>query len=355
MSLRRRVLIGGLLVVLAVLVADLVVALTVRSYLLDQLDTQLERRAVAVNRVGFPPFGPPPFLDGPDASKGEAEQRPLSDFYVELRDAEGTVVRRFQPGLDAAVAGPRLETAATLARASAPGEPLSPFTVSAAVGTNSWRAAATRHDDGSISVTALSMAASQATTRRVVVVEVCATLAVIAAVTAVALWILRQGVRPLAAMTATAGAIAAGDLTRRVAHDDPRTEAGELGIALNQMLTQIEDAFSERESSEGRLRQFVADASHELRTPLTSIQGYTDLYDTGALASEERLADAMRRMQGEATRMGIMVDDLLLLAGLDQGRPLELAPVRLDLLAADATADARAVEPDRPITLAAEV
>jgi two-component system OmpR family sensor kinase len=150
-------------------------------------------------------------------------------------------------------------------------------------------------------------------------------------------------------MTATAGAIAAGDLSQRVAESTPGTEAGDLGVALNQMLGRIEEAFDQRAASEGRLRQFVADASHELRTPVATIRGYAELYRTGALDERGPLDDAMRRTEEEALRMGTLVDDLLHLARLDQGRPIERSPVELGQLVEDAARDARAVEPDREI------
>ena len=122
---------------------------------------------------------------------------------------------------------------------------------------------------------------------------------------------------------------------------------------MNTMLGEIEEAFRQRQVSEDRVRQFAADASHELRTPLTSIQGYAELWQRGGLRSEPELAEAMRRTEAEARRMARLVDDLLLLARLDQHRPLECSPVRLDHLAEDAVADARAVEPERPLTVSA--
>ena len=139
--------------------------------------------------------------------------------------------------------------------------------------------------------------------------------------------------------------------TTRIPEGVSGTEAGELGTALNQMLDRIEDAFDERTRSEERLRRFVGDASHELRTPVTTIRGYAELYRTGALDDDDELREAMRRTEQEAIRMGTLVDDLLLLARLDEGRPLEHEPVELDVLAEDAVRDARAVDPDRPITV----
>jgi two-component system OmpR family sensor kinase len=140
-------------------------------------------------------------------------------------------------------------------------------------------------------------------------------------------------------------------MSRRVERIDERTEIGALGQALNKMLTRIESAFAERKASEDRLRRFVADASHELRTPLTSIRGYAELFRRGAADRPEDLATAMRRIEQESARMGVLVEDLLLLARLDQGRPLDRSPVDLSRLAADAVADARAVSPDSEIVL----
>ena len=149
----------------------------------------------------------------------------------------------------------------------------------------------------------------------------------------------------------TADEIAAGDLSRRLQPAPSGTEAGHLTEAFNGMVHQIESAFAERQESEDRLRRFVADASHELRTPLTSIRGYTDLMQAGALDEPEARADALRRIQAESGRMAELVDDLLVLARLDQGRPLERLPVDLVAVATDAAKDARAVDPDRPVAL----
>jgi len=167
-------------------------------------------------------------------------------------------------------------------------------------------------------------------------------------VAGLAFWLVRVGLRPLEGMGETAGSIAAGDLSRRVEPADARTEIGRLGLALNAMLAQIEAAFDERRASESRLRRFVADASHELRTPLTSIRGYAELFRRGAGSRPEDLAKTMRAIEAEASRMGILVDDLLLLARLDQGRPLEREPVNLSRVASEAVESARAIEPDRP-------
>ena len=188
------------------------------------------------------------------------------------------------------------------------------------------------------------------TLRRLVAIELVASGAVLAGVAALALVVVRTGLRPLEDIGETAGAIAAGDLSRRVERAEPRTEVGRLGLSLNAMLAQIQSAFEARTASEDKLRRFVADASHELRTPLTSIRGYAEMFRRGASERPEDLATAMRRIEEESARMGVLVDDLLLLARLDQGRPLEREPVDLAKVAADAVQDAKAVEPERAIT-----
>ncbi|HET6750326.1 MAG TPA: HAMP domain-containing sensor histidine kinase [Actinomycetes bacterium] len=186
---------------------------------------------------------------------------------------------------------------------------------------------------------------------RLLLVEALVGAVVLAALALLALRLVRVGLRPLDGIAATAGAIAAGDLSRRVRPAEPTTEVGRLGLALNAMLGQIEAAFAERRASEARLRRFVADASHELRTPLTSIRGYAELFRRGAASRPEDLATTMRRIEEEAERMGVLVDELLLLARLDQGRPLEREPVDLAEVAAEAVEQARVIDPGRPLEL----
>jgi two-component system, OmpR family, sensor kinase len=161
----------------------------------------------------------------------------------------------------------------------------------------------------------------------------------------------RVGLAPLRRIQRTAEAIAAGDLSRRVEEPDAHTEVGQLAGAFDVMVARLEAALAERAASEDRLRRFVSDASHELRTPLTSIRGYAELFRRGAANDPEGLALAMRRIEEEALRMGGLVDDLLLLARLDEGRPLERTPVDLAALAADAVADFGVAAPEHPVTL----
>jgi two-component system OmpR family sensor kinase len=170
--------------------------------------------------------------------------------------------------------------------------------------------------------------------------------------------LVRGSLRPLEEVEGTAEAIAAGDLSRRVPVRRPGSEVGRLANAFNVMVGRIEHAFRASERSEAsargseeRMRQFVADASHELRTPLTSIRGYAELYRQGAVASPEEVAGVLRRIEDEAARMGLLVDDLLLLARLDHQRPMERSSVDLGVLAVDAVHDAHAVAPDRVVGL----
>jgi two-component system OmpR family sensor kinase len=176
-------------------------------------------------------------------------------------------------------------------------------------------------------------------------------LVVLLLVGGLGLLVVRAGLRPLQHVETTAEAIAAGDLTRRVPPGPPGTEVGRLSESLNGMLHQIEGAFRGREASEARLRRFVADASHELRTPLTTIRGYAELFRQGAVSDPEEQARALGRIETEAARMGLLVDDLLLLARLDQQRPLQRETVDVAALAAEAVDDARAADPERTYVL----
>ena len=203
-------------------------------------------------------------------------------------------------------------------------------------------------------VTSISLNPTNDTLASLRKVELIASLAVLLAMGAsLVLVVVRRGLRPLRLMAGTADAIASGDLTRRVPEGRPGTEVGRLGSALNEMLAQIEGAFAEKSASEERLRQFVADASHELRTPLTSIRGYAELLGRGGFSDEVGRRKALKRIEEEATRMGGLVEDLLLLAELDRGRPLRAEAVDLHRICADVVGDSNAVPHGHHLTLAA--
>ena len=217
-----------------------------------------------------------------------------------------------------------------------------------AAGGLAYRALIELRPDGTVVLTAAPLSEVEDAVAHVVRAVALAALATLGVAALVSWWLIRAGLRPVDRMIDTAAAIAAGDFSRRVPGADPRTELGQLGAALNEMLAQIERSTAARAASEERMRRFVADAAHELRTPLTSLKGHAELYRQGALPTPEAVARAMGRIEASAGRMGRLVEDLLLLARLDQQRTLEREPVDLVALAREAAADFAAVAPDRP-------
>jgi two-component system OmpR family sensor kinase len=209
-------------------------------------------------------------------------------------------------------------------------------------------------DDSGITVVAIPLRDVDQTLHRLLTVEAAVIGGVLLALGLLAWLVVRLGLRPLDRIAQTAGAIAAGQLSRRVSPATPRTEVGRLGLALNTMLERLQQAFVAREASEERLRQFLADASHELRTPLASIRGYAELFRMGAAADPDDIRKAMNRIEDEAARMGVLVEDLLTLARLDAVREPVREPVELSRLAGDAVEAARVRAPSRQFTLHAE-
>jgi signal transduction histidine kinase len=225
-------------------------------------------------------------------------------------------------------------------------------------GRTDWRMASAELPDGYTVVVGADLRPDEAAIGRLVRIELIVGLVVLSMLGAAGYLLVRNSLRPLAEVERTAQAIAAGDLSQRVRTGDDRTEVGRLSTALNGMLARIEHAFraqqeseAQARASEDQMRRFVADASHELRTPLTSIRGFAELYRQGAVRSEDDVARLMGRIEAEGARMGLLVEDLLLLARLDQERPLTFAPVDLGAIAGDAVHDARAVQPERPVVL----
>ncbi len=340
MSLRTRILIGLLgLVSIGLVASDLITYRFLQSFLMDRLDEQVQAAVdpvasrLSVGERRSPPLNRTPIPGGTygavvDNDGNVAVSRP---FGYEGEDVESFP----QPKLTVGDLGRREPFTTTAIERGAPGFRVLVIPLSA--------------DDNL--VVAVPMNDVVQTLRRLVLIGLATTAAVLAGVGGLAVVVVRAGLRPLEDIGRTAGAIAEGDLSRRVERAEPGTEVGRLGLSLNAMLSQIQSAFEARQASEDRLRRFVADASHELRTPLTSIRGYAEMFRRGASNRPEDLASSMRRIEEESARMGVLVDDLLLLARLDQGRPLERRPVDLTRVAADAVADARAVEPERSITL----
>jgi two-component system, OmpR family, sensor kinase len=353
LSLRGRLL-AALLVLLAcgLAVADLATYVSLRSFLLDRVDQQLAAAHHSVERAVLS-------LRGRHMDDGALRQLGLiaPGVYGEWRDADGRLVGIIDGRSRSAPSStPRLPDRLpppVLPRAGADREPAAVLTVPAVEGGGpAYRVRVSQLAFGrGTLVMALPFAEGAATLQRLLLVEALVTLTVLGVAVAVGLWLVRLGLRPLEDISATAATIARGDLTRRVARADPDTEVGRLGQDLNRMLGQIEAAFVERRASEARLRRFVGDASHELRTPVAAIRAYAELFRRGADRHPEDLPRLLRRIESEATRMGVLVDDLLLLTRLEQGRPLDRRPVDLGAVAAEAVEAARAVDPERPLEL----
>lgn len=217
-----------------------------------------------------------------------------------------------------------------------------------------YRAAKRTFKDGTATIVALPLEDTDQTLDRLIVVELVVIAAVLTLLGIVSWLLVGLGLRPLTRMGETADAIAGGDLSHRVEPADERSEIGRLGLALNRMLHRLEEAFEERKASEDRLRQFLADASHELRTPLASIRGYAELHRMGATADEAEVERSMSRIEQESERMGVLVEDMLALARLDETHDHNYEPIDLTAIAKDAVDDARVVAPDREITFDGE-
>ena len=344
MSLRTRLLVGVLaLSALAMAVVGVVVWRVLDHYLIQQVDDSLTRDSPSMVRA---------LVGGqlPPGARSEAERALLRNrYYVAVRSDTGEVVGQTPTPLEGSeyLSPPDLSEVAPSASSAK-----SWFvTLSATSGSPTYRARVTPLQQGGTVVVATPITDVETTLSRLVTIEVIASGVVLLALSGLVIWVVRRGLRPLEDVVTAADGVAAGDLNHRVPVGNPNTEVGHLGVAFNTMVDRIQESFAERDESEDRLRRFVADASHELRTPLTSIRGYAELFRQGAVEEPQQLSLAMRRIEDEAARMGVLVDDLLLLARLDHGRTLESNPVDLSRLVDDAVADARAVEPDRPITV----
>jgi signal transduction histidine kinase len=312
-----------------------------RRYLLDQRDADLRAQ---VNSVAHNPR-----LDDLCAA---------GQYYADPAGAGSTYLGCLQPGDDSVVdlqgPGDQGDLPAFTEGSVSSG----PRSVTSVDGGTLWRVMSARLPDGFTVIVATDIERDQAAIGRLVSIEAIVGLIVVAVLGGAGYLLVRNSLRPLTEVETTARAIAAGDLSRRVPEGNERTEVGRLATSLNGMLSRIETAFRAQQASEEqargseiRMRRFVADASHELRTPLTSIRGFAELYRQGAVRSEDDVRRLMERIEAEGARMGLLVEDLLLLARLDQQRPLTFAPVDLAGIAGDAVHDAKAVQPDRPIVL----
>jgi signal transduction histidine kinase len=343
----RVTLVALLVVLVAVGLGATGVAATslLRGYLIDQQDSQL-RAALQVAQHT------PAVLDA--CLRAEFRRIPGATYYACLPPgADELVVVQGPPDEDEAL--PDLVGVGSEQQVRAESRPV---TVSSADGSIDWRVISGPLPQGYTVVIGTDLGHDQAVIARLVTIEVVVGLIVLVLLGAAGYLLVRNSLRPLVSVEQTAQAIAAGDLSRRVPEGSQRTEVGRLSEALNGMLTRIESSFRAQQSSEAqaraseeRMRRFVADASHELRTPLTSIRGFAELYRQGAVSTPAETRRLMQRIEAEGARMGLLVEDLLHLARLDQQRPLTIPPVDLAAVAGDAVHDARAVQPDRPIAL----
>ena len=284
------------------------------------------------------PLGTSPVRRGPTL------ERPPSNFYLRAISPDGrtwTVVNdsNAQPALpENNDVGPKPTTVGSVDNSGV-----------------QWRAVSVRGPYGRLVTVAYDLSDVRETVRSLVWLQLGIGAAVLVVLGLAEFWSVHRSLRPLMEVEQTAAAIAAGQLDRRVPERDPRTEVGRLSSALNGMLAQIQRALASSESSaekartsEERMRRFITDASHELRTPLTTIRGFAELYRQGAARDMEMV---MSRVESESRRMGLLVDDLLLLARLDAQRPIEQNRVDLLALASDAVHDAQAIAPKRNITM----
>ena len=316
-----------------------------RNFLYDRVDDQLRQtQPIAVSVLIDSAEGIDATSDGPP---GGISGLPIA-AYAEARDASGNVIAKEAFGSsnvdDTYV--PRLpaEIHATTDE--------EPFTAPSIQDSSYlFRVLAAPTVSGGTLIVAIPLTDAQGTLRHLLWIEVIVAAVLIAAIALLALFVIRKELRPLDEMAEAATDIAGGDMSRRVNEADPKTEVGRLGRALNRMLEQIEQAFEGRKASEERMRRFLGDASHELRTPLTSIRGYAELFRRGAADRPEDLAISMRRIEEEAARMGVLVDDLLLLASADRMRPMETSEVALLPLLEDVARDARVADGGRPVEL----
>ncbi|MFI5896737.1 ATP-binding protein [Actinoplanes sp. NPDC051513] len=335
----RLVLVVGALSAVALIVANIAGLVLIRGYLLGRIDDQLRgmSRPFADDR----PAGVTYIPRGRFGHLG-----PEQVMYV--YDATGTLDPSRSSPTDAT--RPPAEKFAEVEARVAAGQP---YTIAAADGSTDWRVIAVPVSvGGGAAVIGVSLSEVQQTTDQLLLIDAGVSVLVLALLIGGAWFVVRLGLRPLTGMERLATDISAGNLSGRVPDTDPHTEPGKLGLALNSMLTRIETEVDARTASERRLRQFVADASHELRTPLTSIRGFAELYRRGGARPGPELDETMSRIEGEAGRMGVLVEELLMLARLDQQRPPALRPVDLLEIAADTIRDAHARVPGRPVKLA---
>lgn len=357
-SLRSRLVLGVvLLTATGFLLSSIVVKTALEDYLIQQVDNEL----LSLSETALPRISESGIASDDEVSERHEAGRnrptqaprprtPLSriptNTSVTLLDENGAVVAAIGGDLNAGRITDYLDEFDLEEVAEHQGEA---FTIGD--GNDSFRAVAVVLPDGSGSVLAAqSLNNLNRTVGKLGFFFFLIGLSLLILVAIASRLVIKIGMRPLEDVEVTAEHIAAGDLSARMPDANPHTEVGRLVTSLNSMLARIETSFAARTESENKLRRFVADASHELRTPLTAIRGFSELYRQGAVTGEEATRELIGRIEGESKRMGSLVEDLLLLARLDQAREMESKPVDLVAIVESAVASARAAGPDHSVT-----
>lgn len=335
-----------LMLTFGLIIAGIGTMTVLRSYLLNQVDSQLRGAYTDIS----------PFL-GSGASAllfklDDVESAP-KEYYVALIGPNGTVTvtnwgsqpQSEEPSVTGLPTTPSLEAQAQ-----------SPIYVLSSSGTKTeWHAAVRTVglQDGTYGtlIIASSLEKTDSVTTTYLSIFLAFGVGVVVLGAMLTRLLVSSTFAPLRAVEKTAAEIANGDFSQRMAGDTPNTEVGRLNRSLNTMLSRIDTAFTDRAKTIDQMRRFVGDASHELRTPLVSVRGYAELYRMGALQTPEEVAKAMDRIEKEAIRMGALVEDLLELARLDETRPMNLVPIDLVPIAVDAALDARASSPERVVSI----
>jgi two-component system OmpR family sensor kinase len=364
MSLRIRLLLAvGAVALIALLAADVATYSALRSFLFTQIDQSLVVHQPPANadRAGATPGTFP--LNPSGTSHEFSPRSPILGGFREVRTSSGVVIKSSitYAQENGRSYSPRLPNQITGFTVQPDGIRAVYFTTQAVQsGGPSFRVRASQLSDGNVIIVAAPLDATNNTLNRLLVIELIVTGAALLAAVLLGWWLVRVGLRPLEEVERTAESIAEGELDNRVPGENTKTEVGRMARTINIMLTRIQRAFAERDAteaelrtSEGRLRQFVADASHELRTPVSAVSAYAEMYQLGMARSGPELDRAMSGISLESARMGHLVEDLLTLARLDEGLPLEQKPVELVKLSADAVHTAAAVGPDWPVRLEA--
>jgi len=352
-SLRNRLILASVVLAsFAIIASDFAANAALRTYLISQVDDQLINISnTSLNRLDRAGIAP---LEADDKNSPFKILEPLRGVptatSITLLDIDGNLIGQVGGelgGKNFAVTGLKIAEVSQYKNR--------PFTIEGKDGEPDIRALAQMLPTGMGSViVADSLEKVDKTLSQLRFLFLILGLIALIAIAMAARWIIALGLKPLEAVEDTAEAIAAGDLSARLPAAKPDTEVGRLTTSLNTMLARIEESFTARLESENKLRRFVADASHELRTPLTAIRGFAELHRQGAVVGEEKTKELINRIEKESVRMSSLVEDLLLLARLDQSRELAKEPVDLNTLITEAVASARAAGPNHPIEIKLE-